>query len=360
MAGDQLSFQGVGYAESQDRIDEHRTGVPPKGGMAVLLDAPARRTSKVMVFNTGAAPAEVRLKNQGATKTQTNELISALGAALTVYNGQLGNKSLVPKSVSITNAGAPVTVVDDGLGNLYDTGFVGVAANKRGTINYLLGIIALTFGAAATEPVNITYQHTDYTNFASPSQTTVKATGAVTPTTVAPFVINLGFGRANPFSIAMTDGAPKTWVDDGKGNIIETTGGIGLVRGTVDYALGIITLTAGGALVGNMTTTYTFNPFGAFVVAAGGQKGLELFPGQIPELSSAAWATGLKNNPTVGLVGESRNGSDTPPATTTNLVTQWSHYSEEPYRVRELFSGFPPGGATNDPRLAGQTPFSQG
>jgi hypothetical protein len=346
--GDQMTFQGVGYIESQDREDEHRTGVPSLGGAVALLDAPARRTSKVVAVNAGEADVHARLKHQGATKTQTNEYLTALAAGGNKYIGQLQYRSLVAGSVSITNAGAPPTVVDDGTGRLYDTGFVGVAANLRGTINYTLGTFSLQYGAAPTEPVRITYQHTDYSDFLSPSQTTTK------PAAVFPFTINLGFGRVNPGSVAIVDGNPLAFVDDGKGSIIETTGGGAVKRGTIDYARGIITLTAASlALAGTVSVTYTFNPFAALIVHAGGSKGLELFPGQIPELSAAAWAVGLKSDGTVGLHGETMTAG-----AHSNLVTRWSHYSEDSYRVRELYSGFPPGGHTNDPRLAGQTPFS--
>lgn len=347
MAGDQLVFHGVGYAESQDREDEHRTGVPSMGGAAVLLDAPSRRTSRVVVVNSGEEDAHIRLKTQGAVKTQAAEPLTALAGAGFKYTGMLQFKNIVPGSVVISNAGAPLSIVDDKKGVLYDIGFVGVAANKRGTINYVLGTFTLTYGAAPTEMVAAAYSHSDYTDFVSPAQATSLAAAAF------PFVMKFGFGRVNPFSVAMVDGGPKTFVDDGKGNIIETTAGSIAKVGTIDYALGIVTLTtASAALAGTMAATYTFNPFAALLVHAGGTKDTELMPGAIPELSSSAWAGALRKDSIVGLHGESRGPAGT------NLITRWSHYSEDPYRVRELFSGFPPGGQTNDPRFSGQTPFS--
>lgn len=341
-------FQGVGHVEAQNRDNSVRTGVPGLGAGAVLAHATVKRTAAVEAHNVGEEAAHVRLRHQGATKTRTNEYLVALAAGGNRYVGKLGQKDIVPGTVSITNGGAPATIVDVDVagdptpnGELYDTG----TATLRGTINRVTGVIDFTYGAAPTEPVRITYQHTDYTDFASPSQSTVTATGGVDPG-VTPFVQTLGFGRVNPYSIAMADGGAQTYVDDGKGNIVETTGASADKVGTVDYARGIITLneTGTGALTGNMTTTYTFNPFAALLAKAGGAKLLDVFS-QIPEFTAEAWADGIKGESRIGLWGESRS------STQTNLVTTWVHFGEEPYRVEAPFTGFPPGGESNDPNL---------
>lgn len=336
---DQLVFQGVGYIEGQDRYNEHRTGVPAQGAGAILQTAQTRRTTKVFVVNSGEHDVHARLRHQGTTKTQTNENLTALAQSATVYSGALQYKSIVPGSVSFTNAGAPPTIVDDGQGNLYDMGFVGVAANLRGTINYALGTFTLTYGAAPTQPVRATYQHTDAVDFASALQTTTKAAGAL------PYTIQSGFGRVNPGSVTLTDGT-RTWIDDGKGNIIETVGASAIVKaGTIDYATGIVTLTAGDAPVGTVTYTYTFNPFAGLVVKAAGCKLLDLMgESQLPELTTQAWAAGIKNETTLSLWGETRDTQQS------NLVCQWFFFGEDPYRVTEVFSGFPPGGDSNDSR----------
>lgn len=333
------SFNGVLHAEGQERENEHRTGVPTNGGAVGLLSAPVKRTTGVMVANVGEEDCELRLKHSGTTKTATAELLAALGVSATVFKGQLQFKKLVPKSVSITNVGAPPTIVDDGLGNLYDTGFVGNPANFRGTIDYVNGILALTYGAAPTQPVAITYQHTDYLDFSSAANTTSKAAAAV------PFTLQLGRGRTVPGSVSIVDGNPLTFVDDGKGNIIETTGGGAVKRGTIDYALGLITLTSVSApLAGTVTATWMYNPFAALLRKAGSQKMLDIYS-QDPEVSGQAYANGVKNESFVALWGQTRS------STPTSLVTQWRHFGEEPYRVNELFSGFPPGGEINDPTL---------
>lgn len=346
---DTLTFNGIGIAESQDRYDEHRTGVPPKGSMALLQHTTGiRRTSMVHVFNSGRQPAHVRLKHQGKTFTQTNENLTAYAAGTrTIYNVTLQYKNIVPGSLSITNAGAPVTVVDDGLGGLWDTGFIGVAGHARGTINYVTGQLALLYGASATEPVRATYQDTDYQDFATGNQV---PTG--TPVLNTPFF--LGFGRVNPGSVSLTDGT-NTWIDDGKGNMIETVGA-GSVQavGTIDYGKGLVTLTTGpspGALTGS--SHYTFNPFAALIVAAAGAKLLDMFS-QIPELTNSAWGAGVRNELNLGLSGESYPevlDSSTTLSQGTNLICKWFHFSEEPYRVQEDFSGFPAGGFDNDPNV---------
>jgi hypothetical protein len=366
MAGDQLVFNGVGFVEAQERVDEYRTGSAPSGTpptSALLGFAPSKRTNKVFVQNVGEQACELRLKHAGGpTKTQTAENLTALTSGLKVF-GQLQFGKLVPGSLSITNAGAPPTVVDDGLGGLWDVGFIGVAGHSRGTINYLTGALALTYGAAITQPVAATYQHADYTDFASPAQPITGGAHALPYTiSVAPGGNgSIPFGRMNPNTITFTDGV-TTWIDDGKGNIIETVG-VGAVQkvGTVDYMAGVITITTGPAVAGALSGSYTFNPF-AQILQAGGSSKLLDGQSQIPELTNAAWGNGVKNDPNLGLFGVTRVTESlgaNPPFTgaaqtsNTNLVTQWTHWGEEPYRVTMVLSSFPPGGSDNDPTLLG-------
>jgi hypothetical protein len=346
---DTLTFEGIGFAESQDRYDEHRTGVPPRGAMALLQHTTGiRRTSKVNVWNAGKQHAHVRLRHQGATYTQTGEYLTAYAAtAHTVYNVPLQYKSIVPSSLTITPAAGPAAVVDDGLGNLWDTGFVGITGHLRGTVNYVTGQVTLTFPSTATEPVRATYMDTDYQDFSTTLQV---ASG--TPVIGTAFA--LPYGRVNPGSVSLTDGT-NTWVDDGKGNIILTVGA-GSVEavGTIDYARGLITLTT-GPVPGALTTAsvFTFNPFAAFIAPAAGAKLLDMFS-QIPELTNYAWGKGCRSELNLGLSGESY--PETFPSgyvlnKSTNLICQWFHFSEEPYRVQEDYSGFPPGGYDNDPNV---------
>jgi hypothetical protein len=344
MAVEAFNFAGIANAEARDRINEARSGVPSKGNGQALLSAPANRTAKVGAMNVGDNPCVVRARHGSATKTQTNEHLVALGVAGNRFVGKLAFGKIVKGSMSITNAGAPATIVDDSAGNLVDTG----TTTKRGTIDYVNGIIDFTYGAGPTKPVRATYQHTDYSDFDSPAQTTVKATGAVTPSGGSPFTVQLGFGRVNPGSISIVDGGTFTFVDDGKGNLVQTDVTASTAKvGTVDYTTGLLTFTsASGALTGNMTVTYKFNPFATALAGGGGQKGVELFPGAIPELSSAAWAAGIKSDANVALWGEGTSGS-----LASALIGQFSHFGDEPYRVTEDYSGFPAGGASNDTRV---------
>lgn len=328
------TFQGISQAEAQDREDEIRTGVPVLGsGLTLLIAAPHKSTAGVHVQNVGDIGVQVRLRHQGATKTRTNEPLTARAASATRYVGALQHKSIVPGTVSITNAGAPLTIVDTGgLGLLFDTG----TTTQRGTIDYATGLVDITYGAAPTEPVRATYQHTDYTDFASPTQTSTKAAAAYT------FTQQLGFGRVNPGSIALTDGA-LTFADDGKGTMLETTGGISVARGTVDYSTGLITLTGGTApLGGTVTTTYTFNPFGSRIASGGAARLLDLYGGGIPELTAEPYADGVSGETDVGLFGEATEAS----ALGSALTTKWMHFGEgSAYRALGSASTFPPGGA---------------
>lgn len=340
-----FSFAGIGFAESQNRESEHRSGLPAQGAGAILLSAPVKRTCAVAAMNQGPQGAHVRMKHQGADKTVSGEYLTALAASSTHYVGKLQFGAIVKGSVSITNAGAPVTIVDDSAGGLYDTGFVGVAANKRGTINYTTGNIDLTFGASPTEPVQADYQHADYADFESASQTTTKAAAAY------PFTIQSGIGRVVPGSIAITETTPLTFVDDGKGNIIETTGGGAVNSGSVDYATGVVTITTGTAsLAGTVTMTYKYNPFAALLAAAGGQKLLDIYS-MLPELTNAPYAAGVKGESKIGLWGETRFNSATSAITTSFLQVKWMHFGEEPFRVTEDFASFPAGGHDNDPMV---------
>jgi hypothetical protein len=341
------SFAGIGHVEAQDRTDEYRTGVPSLGDGQELLTAPApgarQILSRVHAHNTGEEAAFLRLMHQGASKVVAAELLAAFADTATHYAGSLQFKAITPGSVTITNAGAPVDIVDDGLGVLHD---VGIPANTRGTVDYANGVLDWTFGGAPTQPVSVAYTHTDYTDFASATQTTSHVSGG-DGTGGTPELIPLTFGRVVPGTIAFTDGGGDTFVDDGKGNIVETTV-TSVVVGTVDYATGIITvLTATDAITGTFNVTYQFNPFASLLAAAGGQALMDLFNAQIPELTQEPWADGLKGEARVGLWGESRSNAQT------NLVTMWGHASEEPFRVEAPFSGFPPGGHDNDPRIVG-------
>lgn len=343
---DTLSYNGVGFVESQDRVDEYRSGVGAKGSPSTLFLAPVKRTSMIAAVNTGKEACVLRLKHQGAVKTVTNENITAFAQGGNKYVGRLQFGAITPSSVSITNAGAPATVVDDGLGNLFDTGFIGVAAKNRGTVNYTTGDIVLQYGAGPTEPVRASYTDLAPVDFQSAAQVITDAGGA------NPHTIQLQFGRVVPGSILLDDGT-HTWADDGKGNLIQTDATIG-IKGTVDYATGTIVKTAGTAIgaVGagiGAGSTFKYNPFAAVLNAAGSAKLFNLYS-QIPELTNAVYAAGVKGETNLALVGEGNVAS----GQGTNIVTQWSHYSEEPYRVTPVSAGFPPGGHDNDPSLSQQ------
>lgn len=338
-----MSYAGVGHAEAQNRTNEHRTGVPTKGVGAPLLRAPLKRFAAVDVLNSGEDGAELRLRVQGKVKTQTNELLTAHNLGSNKFAGRLQFGAIVAGTVSITNGGAPATVVDNGAGKLVDTG----TTTERGTINYTTGEYVLQYGGAPTAPVRATYNHKDWTDFEFTPATTTKAAAAY------PFTVKTAFGRVVPGSVTIVDdaGAPD-FADDGKGNIVETTVGQEGVRGTIDYATGDITiLSDGGAvnLAGTVVVTYKYNPFAALVAAAGGQKLTPVYSA-IPEITNEAWADGVKGETYVGLWGVSRTQGKA-----TNLVTLWEHYGEDPWRVDELFSSFSPGGFANDPATAGAT-----
>jgi len=336
-------FGGIGYVEAQDRYDELRTGVPALGNMQVLATAPAVGekprgrgvTSSVFVHNSGGESAHVRLRHGESQKTRTAEWLTALLAAGNRVVGNLQWKNVVAGTVVISEAGALLNIVDDGNGVLHD---IGIPANVRGSINYVTGLIDFTWGGAPTEPQQITYDFTDYTDFASPTQNHTVAVGGAFPET-----FQLPFGRVNPGSLSFnTNGAAWTFIDDGKGNIVETTAAAEAVRGTIDYATGLITVNSagGGVLAGNFVGTFTFNPFAALIVAAGACKILDLFS-MIPELTGAAWGAAFTADTMVALVGETTSTHST------DLITRWSHFGEDPYRVEGVYSAFAPGGASN-------------
>jgi len=328
------SFNGIGTVEAQDRVNEHRTGVPGIGAPALLQRAPVKRLSKIAANNVGKEAAYLRLKHGGKTQTRTAESLKIASQGSQVYTGSFQFKNIVPGTVSITNGGAPLTIVDDSAGNLVDTG----TTTKRGTVNYATGAFTFTYGAAETLPVLAAYSHTDYVEFASAAQVITDAGGA------NPRTITCPFGRVVPGSVVLADGV-HTWADDGKGNIVQTDTGYTVV-GTIDYATGIITKTSGTAIGASTASSCKFNPFAALIVAGGGQK---LFDVQsaIPELTNEAFADGVKGETYVGLFGDSHAAA----GAGTSLIVQWAHYGEEPWRVDDVFSGFPAGGYSNDPSI---------
>ena len=334
-------FAGIGHAEAADRCDEYHTGVASLGDGQSLLEAPAPTSrsflNKVGVANTGAQAAILRLRHQGSVKTVAAEILSAFNVAGNRFAGKLQYRALTPGSLVITEGGALADVVDDGAGVLHD---IGIPANVRGSVNYTTGVIDMTWGAGATAPVTIAYTHTDAMDFAS-----VQQSNAVVPAGSYPEALATSIGRVNPGSVSLTDGA-EVFVDDGKGNMVETTGGIATVRGTIDYGTGAIALTGGSGVLANpVTITYTYNPF-ASLLNAGGTCGLfDMYNSQIPELTSEPWADGVKGESLIVLWGESRS------ATQTSLLTKWYHAGSDPFRVNAPFSGFPAGGHDNDPSL---------
>ena len=329
------SFAGIGAAEAKTRENEHRTGVPAQGGKTALLSAPVRFTTSVRCMNQGSAGADVRLAHGSQTKSVTAEHLAALGNPLTIFKGKLQFGKLAPGTLLISIPGAPADVEDDGAGGLVDVG----TTISRGTIDYFKGILDMTLGAAATAPVTAAYDHTDWTEFAFAQTTVLTAAGSY------PETLGTTFGRVVPGTVSLTDGV-EVFVDDGKGNMIETTGGIASVEGSIDYGTGVITLTGGTGTLATVTITYSFNPFGAVLSSGGGSQGFDLLAPDVPEIGSESYADGIKGETDLALIGESRDGNQS-----TNLVTWWGHHVEEPYRVKEEFTAFPAGGESNDPRI---------
>jgi hypothetical protein len=330
-------FAGIAHAEANDRHDEHPTGVPPAGRGASLIEAPLKERhfwTSVRLQNTGEVAVEARLKHGGAEKSVAAEPLTALMASTTVCRGQLQFGEIVAGSVVITEDGDDYTD-DDADGILYDAG-----GTQRGTINYTTGAFELTLPGAVVEPITAAYDHEDVVDFQTAQQTTAKAAAAY------PFTLQTTYGRVVPGSVSIAEsGGAKTFVDDGKGNIIETTAGSEADVGSIDYATGLITLTAGsGALAGTVTATYRFNPFAALLAKAGGAKVLDVFGGgQIPELSVEPWADGIKGETILSLWGvarESKGGS---------LKTRWSHFGDDPIEVSYPYSEVAIGGETNNP-----------
>lgn len=330
MAAGNHTFLGIGQVEAQDRTDEYRTGVPALGSpLTVLLHAPIGRLSGVKAVNSGERAAELRLRHQGQVKSVAAEHLVAFDQGGNLYAGRLQHGALTPGSLVFTEAGALADVVDDGNGVLHD---LGAPAATRGTVDYATGEFSLQWPGAVTQPATVAYTHSDYTDFVSPTQQSTTAGGA------APLTQTLGFGRVVPGSISVSD-ATKTFVDDGKGNLIETTGGGAAVAGSVDYVAGTITFDV--ATSGTITTSYTFNPFGTRLAGGAASKLLDTYGSPVPELTQQPWAAGLKGESRVGLVGACVEAG----AQGTDLITCWTHFGEEPFRVEAAYSGFPPGGA---------------
>ena len=348
-------YNGIGFAEAQDRDNEERCGVPPAGALRALLDAPAKggkveggfvgaETSAVHAQNTGEHAAELRLRHGQSVKALTTLLLVGLRVGATnQFTGRTGHRSLVANSIRIIDAGALADIVDDGNGTLHDDG---IPANVRGTVDYVKGEIDATFGAGITLPVTINYDHTDYTDFATGDIVTSKATGgggSGSDEVLQAQLAGVNQGMLVPFTITVTEGGALTFVDDGLGNIIQTNTGNDVV-GSVDYATGeVIIGTASGNLAGTILLTAQITPFGNIVQPGGAAKLLDVYA--VPPYAASVWGIGTVNDNRLALVGQCRSAGQT------NLVTKWFHFGEDPYRVQNLISGFPAGGHDNDPNL---------
>jgi len=340
-----MNYAGVQNAEAQDRYDEVRTGLPRFGSaLALLLFAPIDRTESVHVVNAGDLAIDTWLRHAGSQKAVAVARLEAMQVGATdQFTGRLQHKAIVPRTAAgllgITITDASQTLVDDGEGVMLLQGTTTVV----GSIDYATGLIDVTFPAAAVLPVQAAYTHADYTDFLSPQQAI-----PVTPTTGFPFAFATPFGRVAAGTVAFTVGA-LTFVDDGRGNIIETTAAGEGNRGTIDYATGLITLTSSSAALGaNITSgTYNFNPFAQRVGGGGSAKLLSIFGSSIPELTAEPFADGAKGESLLGLVGRTAEAGPVRPGG--NLagfaITKWAHFGEDPYRVDDAFTGFPPGGA---------------
>lgn len=339
------NFTGVQNAEQQDRMDEVRCGAPRFGAqLALLLFAPAARTEGVHLMNAADHAVETWLRHAGTEKTVTGARLEGLGAAgQTSLVGNLQHKGIVPrtaagtKGITITDStGSPQVLVDDGEGNLLVQGTTTVV----GTIDYANGRVDATLPGNIVYPISADYVHTDYTDFVSPQQAIPS-----TPTAAFSFSFSLPFGRVVAGSVAFTDGA-LTFVDDGRGLIIETTAAGEAVRGSIDYATGVVTMdSSSAALGGNFTGTFNFNPFAARIAGGGAAKLLDIYGNGIPELTSEPFADGIKGESFIGLVGKAAEAALPGSNQGGFLITQWAHFGEDPYRVEEGFTSFPPGGA---------------
>ncbi len=290
----EYSFNGVGTPPDADKNASLMLGANRKGTLQNSKPPVVALAERVVAVNLravrGSADIRTIVKVGGKVITVTGREATNDKTGANTAAGVLPNLNLVPGSITFHLSGAGNDIEDDGNGVLVDVG----TSTVRGSINYETGAYSFT-GSGAITNLTVDYQHTDYISVsdgaATPEvDTTGAGTVAQTHTTSFPIV---------PGTWSAADTGAQTYVDDGKGNVIQTNPAQHLKVGTIDYVNGVVTITASAAVIAvSLTHNYTKDKYNKKVAAGGGYVNNQFLPD-----GGEAYADAVKAVPTPALGG---------------------------------------------------------
>lgn len=288
------SFNGVGTPPDADKNASLMLGAGRKGTLQNAKPPVVALAERVVAVNlrtvSGNDAIRTILKVGGKVITVTGRNATRDKTAATTAAGVLPNLHIVPGSVLFTLPGAGNDIQDDGNGILVDFG----TSTARGVINYDTGAYSFT-ASGAIGNLSVGYQHTDYISVSGGAataevDTTGAGTVAQTHTTTSPIV---------PGTWTGADTGAQTYVDDAKGNIIQTNVATHIVVGTIDYVNGVVSITASAAVIAvSITHNYTIDKYNKKVAAGGGYVNNQLWPD-----GGEQYADAIKSTPVPALGG---------------------------------------------------------
>lgn len=269
----EYSFNGVGNEPNAKKMSSQMIGALPFGSLQNAkpqLDVLAERVVAAE-FRTVKGDDNVRVITRVGGKTTSVSGLPTVAdsTGANTAAGVLPNRSITPGTVLFTHGGAGSNVEDDGEGVLQDEG----GGTARGTIDYESGEYSYEASGAKGE-TTVAYDHTDYISVSGGSQSENSTDGAGSPnfsdSTAYPIV---------PGTLVMDDqGTPsQTFVDDGKGNVIQTNAADAVV-GTVNYGTGAISFTAAGNITTSTDITYDRDLYSKTIAAGGGHLTMQYVP----------------------------------------------------------------------------------
>lgn len=290
----EYSFNGIGTPPDADKNASVMIGAGRKGTLQNAkppVSALAERITSVNLRTvSGSFDIRTILKVGGKVITVVARNATRDKTAATTAAGVLPNLNIVPGSVLFTLPGAGNDIQDDGNGILVDFG----TSTARGVINYATGAYSFT-ASGAIGNLSVGYQHTDFISVsggAATAEVDVTGAGTVAQTHTTSFPIVPGTWAGN-------DAGAQTYVDDAKGNIVQTNVAVHLVVGTIDYVNGVVSITASAAVIGaSITHNYTKDLFNKKIAAGGGYVNTQLWPD-----GGELYADAVKSTPVPALGG---------------------------------------------------------
>jgi hypothetical protein len=187
---------------------------------------PAETVNAAATVAAGQAQASLANTPTVVAGPEAQPSLNGVGGITTVYTSTPAHTKLVPGTVVLTetdNGGGNGPWTDDGAGNIAAAGADGSGDAFTGTVNYVTGVITLTFAIASNAATRFTLAY----SYDAALVFTTTPHALLVPGTV---VLHDSIGPSGPFT------------DDGAGNISGTSAGQAWT-GVINYVSGLITMT---------------------------------------------------------------------------------------------------------------------